>query len=118
MAGDADLPTQHHIVAQDGAPGDAHLRGEQRVSADEDTVRDLHEVIDLRTGADPRLPHRRTIDRRIRANLDVVFDDDIGDLRNLLVRAVGSMGEAEPVAADDGAVLNHAPRADYDAFAD
>ena len=43
----------------------------------------------LRAGADPRLADRRPIDRRVRADLDVVFDDDAADLRNLVVRAVG-----------------------------
>ena len=49
----------------------------------DDAVRDLHEVVDLRAGADARLADRRPIDRRVRADLDVVFDDDVA-------RAAGS----------------------------
>ena len=52
-------------------------------------MRDLHEVVDLRAGADPRLADRRPIDRRVGADLDVVFDDDVGVLRDLQMRAVG-----------------------------
>ena len=53
-----------------------------------DAVRDLDEVVDLRAGADARLADGGTIDRRVRADLDVVFDDDVAVLRDLLVRAV------------------------------
>ena len=59
-------------------------------------------------GVNPRLADRRPIDRRVGADLDVVFDDDGRDLRDLLVRAVVAAREAEPVAADDGAVLDDA----------
>ena len=80
-------------------------------------VRHLDEVVDLGAGADPRLAHRRTIDRRVRADLDVVFDRDAADLRNLVVRAVGAPREAEAVAADDRAVLDDHAVADADALA-
>ena len=42
----------------------------------------------------------------LRADLDVVFDDDAADLRNLVVGAVRPPREAEAVAADDRAVLD------------
>ena len=70
-----------------------------------DAVRDLHQVVDLRAGADAGLADRRAIDRRVGADLDVVFDHDVGVLRDLEVRAVRLPREAEPVAADDRAVL-------------
>src|SRR5262245_24527726 len=81
-------------------------------------MRDLDKVVDLGPGLDPRLPYRRSIDRRVGADLDVVFDHDGGHLRDLLVRAVLAMGKTEPVTADDRAVLNHAARANRDALAD
>ena len=90
VAGDADLPGQRHVVFDRRAAGDADLRREQHVAADRDAVRDLHEVVDLGAGADPRLANGRPIDRRVGADLDVVFDDDAADLRNLVVRAVGA----------------------------
>ena len=42
----------------------------------------------------------------LRADLDVVFDHHVGELRNLQMRAVRLPREAEAVAADDGAVLH------------
>ena len=83
-----------------------------------DAVRNLHEVVDLRPALDPGLANRRPIDRRVGANLDVVFDDHGGDLRDLLVRPVVAVRKAEAVAAHDRAVLDDAPRADDDALPD
>ena len=51
-------------------------------------------------------PTAGPIDRRVGADLDVVFDDDVGVLRNLQVRAVGLPREPEPVAAEHRAVLH------------
>ena len=86
-------------------PGDADLRRHQHVAADGDAVGNLHEVVDLRAGLDSRLADGWSIDGRVRAELHVVFDDDSGDLRDLLVRAVAASDEAVAVAADDDAVL-------------
>ena len=105
MAADADLAAEHHVVADLGAAGDADLRRHQHVAPDAHAVRDLHQVVDLGAGLDARLADRRTIDGGVRAELDVVLDDDGGDLRNLLVRAVAPADEAVAVAADDDAVL-------------
>ena len=102
----------------DRAAGDADLRGEQHVPADRHAVRDLHEVVDLGAGADARLADGGAIDRRVRADLDVVLD-------RRRRRSAGSCGacrralrEAEAVAADDGAVLDDDAVADLHALAD
>src|SRR5262249_42174362 len=84
---------------------------------DADAVRDLHEVVDLGARLDPRLADRRTIDRRVRADLHIVFDDDVGVLRDLQMRAVGLPGEPEAIAADDGAVENRHATADDNVIA-
>ena len=118
MAGDADLPRQNHVVFDDRAARDADLRGEQHAAADADAVRDVHQVVDLRAGANPRLADRRPVDRTVRADLHVVFDDDGGGLRDLQVRAVGLLREAEAVAAEDDAVVEDDAVADDDALAD
>ncbi len=106
VAGDADLPGQHDVVFD--ARCCRRCRPAPRSSTrspTRDAVRDLHQVVDLGAGADARLADRRTIDRRVRADLDVVFDHDGGVLRDLEVRAVGLRDEPEAVAADDRAVL-------------
>src|SRR6187401_306715 len=102
---DPDLPGQHHVVPDGAASGDTDLRGEQDAPPDFDAVPDLHEVVYLRTGADAGLTNGRPIDRRIRPDLDVVFDHDRGSLRNLQMGAVGLPGEPKTLAANDRAIL-------------
>jgi len=49
-------------------------------------VRDLDEVVDLGAALDERDVRRRPVDRRVRADLDVVLDADDPDLRDLAVQ--------------------------------
>jgi len=46
-------------------------------------VRDVHEVVELRPAADARRAESPAIDGAVRADLDVVLDDDGADLRDL-----------------------------------
>ena len=96
VARDAHLPRQHHVVVDRRAAGDADLRGEQRPAADRHAVRDLHEVVDLGARADARLADRGPIDRRVRADLHVVFDDDVGVLRDLGCVPSGRLTKPKP----------------------
>ena len=66
---------------------------------------------------DPRLPHCRPIDRRIRPDLHVVFDDDVALLRDLVMNALVVGDEAEPVTANHRSVLHDDARADDRAVA-
>jgi len=79
---------------------------------------DLDEVVDLCSGADARLSHRGTIDRRIGANLDIIFNDYRTNLRDLVVSAVWFCRKTKSVAANDGAVLHNHPIANLHALAD
>ena len=115
---DAALPRHPHVVADDRAAGDSRLCGQKNAPPDRDAMGDVNEIVDLRARFDARFTDRRAIDRGIGANLDVVFDDDLGVLRNLQMRAVGLSREPEPVAADDHAVVQDDAIADDDAFSD
>ena len=94
MVGHADLSREDHVVFDDAAPGDAHLRREQDTAANRHAVADLHEVVDLGAGTNAGLADRGTIDRGVGADLDIVLDDDrlAADLQ---VRAVRLPGEPE-----------------------
>ena len=81
-------------------------------------MRDLHEVVDFRARAHSRLSDRGAIDGCVGADLDIVFDHDVGVLGNLEMRSVGLFREAEAIAAEDGAVLHDDTVAQDDAFAD
>ncbi len=117
MPRDADLPGQDHVVLDDRAAGNTDLRRQNHTPADADAVGDVHEVVDFRAGANPRFADGRPIDRAVRADLNVVFDDDGGGLGNLEVRAVGLSGEPEAVAADHDAVVKDDAMADDDSLA-
>ena len=51
-------------------------------------VSDLNQIVDLRSGADDGVVDAAAIDRRVRADLDVVADDASPDVRNLRMRAI------------------------------
>src|SRR5262245_47059791 len=105
MTGHADLTGQDHIVFHHRAPCDSDLGGQQHATTDCDAVRDLNQVVDLGAGANASLSYCRSIDRRVRANFDVVFDEDIGKLRDLQVRPICLLDEPEAVAPDHNAVV-------------
>src|SRR5882724_9396827 len=104
MPRSSDLATELRTCPDLGAAGEADLGGEQRALADVAAVADLNEVVDLRALSDAGRADGRAVDRRVRADLDLVFENDRSGLRDrmnvtLLVRQV-----AEAVAAD------HRPR--------
>src|SRR4051812_2702741 len=117
MATYTHLPAEDHVVADRRAAGHADLRRHQHVATNRDAVRDLHQIVDFRSRADARLTDGGSIDRRIRAELHVVFDHDGRDLRNLLVRAVAPTDEAVAVAPDHDAVLQDDAITNRDALA-
>ena len=119
VAADADLAAEHHAVADHGAAGNADLRRQQRRCWPSTTPCAICTRLSIFVpGLDARLADRRPIDRRVGADLDVVFDHHRRRLRNLFVRAVGALREAVAVAADHRAVLDDHARADRAALAD
>src|ERR1700761_5787329 len=74
--------------------------------ADPAVVADLHEVIDLRSGADVGASGLRAVDARVRTDLDVVVEHDVPDLRNTFEPAVQER-PPEALAADDAAGVQH-----------
>src|SRR5207248_1259641 len=118
VADDARLAGNRHVVVERGAAGNARLSGEQRAVADGDAVGDVHQIVDLGAGTDPRLTDGGPVDRRVRADLDVVFDRDAAVLRDLEMRAVGLLRKTVTVAADDDAVVEDDAVAEDDAFPD
>src|SRR2546428_294749 len=93
VVGAAAWPRHHHVVFDDRAAGDARLRRQEHAPADRDAVGDVNQVVDFRARLDARLADRRAVDRGVGANLNVVFDDDGGVLRDFQMRAVGLTDE-------------------------
>src|SRR5690606_36124020 len=81
------------------------------MSADDDVVPDLHEIINFRALADHRILKGAPVDGCIGSDLDVVLNDDTADLRHLEV-AARAHREAEAVLADADTGVNENPVAD------
>src|SRR5690606_9283389 len=84
---------------------------------DADVVRDHHEIVELHAVLDHGVLDRAAVDRRVRADLDVVADHDRAELRHLDPPAMREiLGETEAVAADHRPRLKEATAADADAI--
>src|SRR5258708_5566307 len=88
MAGKANLPGNRDVITDDRAASDAGKPADDAVFADDAVVTDLNEIIDLRPLPNPRRSEAGTVDGGVHANLDIIPNLDIAELRNLLVYAV------------------------------
>src|SRR5262249_56337208 len=88
VVGDADLAGHHDVVAGRRGAGDADLAGENVVLADLAVVGHLDEVVDLGAAADARGLEGAAVHGGAGADLDVVADLDVAELRHLHVLAV------------------------------
>src|SRR5262245_59944724 len=102
MTGNPYLPGENGSILDADRASDTHLRQDETETPDAHVVRDVHEIIDFCSGADHRIVNAATIDRRIRANLDVGLDDASADVRDLLVCSV-AIHISEPVGTDSAA---------------
>ena len=72
---------------------------------------DLHEVVELGATANDGVTHGSTIDGGVGTDLVVAFEDDVADLRDLLILTV-DWGEAEAVGTDDASGMEYRVVAD------
>ncbi len=76
MFGDAYLAADDRAIRDSAAAGDAGLRRDHDVAADGDVVSHVDKIVELRAAADPCLFERSTVDRGVRADFDIVLDDE------------------------------------------
>ena len=118
VAGDADLAGEDDVVADDGGAGEAGLRADERVFADAGAVADLDEIVDFGAVADFGGADGGAIDGGVGLHVDAVADANGAGLGDFLPVACFIFGEAEAVAADDGAVFERDVVAEDAVFAD
>jgi hypothetical protein len=82
MVADADLSPHHDAVADDGTACDTDLAANNAMPSKTDIVRNVHEVIENSPRSDDGVTGRTAVYRAVRANLDIVFDNDTAKLRN------------------------------------
>ena len=108
VAGEADLAGEGDVVAELGAAGDAGLGDDEAMLAEGDVMGDLDQVIDLGATPDDGGAERAPVDGHIGADLHVVHDDDLADLRDLAMDpAVEDI--TETVGANHGTGVNAHP---------
>ena len=107
MVANADLSPDHDAVPDDSTAGDTHLAANDTMSSKPDIVCNVHEVIENSPRSDHGIARRTSVYRAVRANLDVVFDNDTAKLRNAQspIRR-GHEAETLSANADTGRDLN------------
>ena len=73
MSIQCSLPSDLDKILKDGQTRDAGLADDDATPAQHNVVSDLYEIIETRTHTNHRTSHRSSVNRRIGANLDIVF---------------------------------------------
>ena len=118
MSGDADLSGENHAFSDHRTSGQTGLRANQCVFFDRAGMSDLHEIVNFRAAFDSRFADRSTINRRIRADLDIIFQHNSPDLRNFQPSFFFRLCITETVRTDCRVIVNDAVFADLAIFAD
>ena len=107
----ADLPAKRDVVPHDRGAGDACLRHRKAVRAQLAVMADMDEIVDLRAMSDDGRPHRRTVNAHMGADLHVILQDHIADLRHLRMHTVRRR-KAETIRTKHGRRMDHAAFSD------
>src|SRR6266567_2006479 len=111
---EADLPANHAIIFNRHAAADAGLCCNHHPLANVAVMTYMNQVVDLRAFADSRATQSRAIDAGVRAQLNIVFNDNRADLRKLVIAHVAAH-VPKPIGADDYAGVKNDPVTNRDA---
>src|SRR5271157_5704129 len=108
MIAETDLSPDNNIIADSGAPRNAGLRGDHNVGSNAGVVADMHQVVKLCARADDSLVQRAAVNGAVGADLDVIANHQLANLRELLIAAVHLVAhESEAVGAQHRARMHH-----------
>ena len=108
VSGSAGLTGEIDVVTDDRAAGETDLSAEDAMLPNYAVVPDLDEVVDLRPLPYPGSAEGCPVYRRIGADLDVIADRDVADLRNLqLLSAFRQI--AKSIGSDHGSGMDRDP---------
>src|SRR5262245_10551551 len=108
------LSADHAIIFNCDAAADSGLCGDHHPLANIAVVSDMNHVVELCAFSNPGAAQRAAIDRRVRADLNVVFDGNCADLRKLVIAHVAAH-ISETIGADDDTSVDNHSIADCDA---
>lgn len=115
VANDADLACHFDVFADPCAAGNPRLRGDDGIFSNGHVVRDLDEIVDFDSVLNPSSTKPGPVDRRVRADFNVVINLNDPDLRDFLISAFDRF-KSETVGADDSSAVNDYARADFRSF--
>src|SRR5262245_19124650 len=115
MVAETNLTSNHAIIFNRDAAADASLRCDHDSLSDITVVPDVYHVVQLGAFSDSRPSECPAIDRCVRAQLNVIFDDHRPDLRKLVITHVIT-NIPESVRADDYARVQDDAIANRDAI--
>ena len=75
MSSQTGLSPDLDEILKDGGARNSGLSYDNATPAEDNVVSNLHKVIETRTGANHRISRRSSIDRRIGAHLDIIFQN-------------------------------------------
>jgi hypothetical protein len=107
----AYLSGQDYVVAHVGGAGQAHLGADQRVVSYGAAVADVDEIVQFSAAPDAGLAYAGSVDASVGLEFGIALYDNVAGLDNLVPAVavvfvvVFILGEAETVAAYDGAIL-------------
>src|SRR5262249_39873077 len=117
MAADTDLAGENHSIANTRTARHSNLGAEQRILANDTGMSNLNQIIEFRAALDSGLAGRSSINSSAGADLDVVFDNDTTDLRDLQPMLFFIFGKSKSIAADHRVIVNDHALADNRVFA-
>src|ERR1700736_130027 len=107
MIAETDLTPDYAVVFNSDAAADAGLCGNHDSFANVAVVAHMDHVVELCAATDPRAPQGCAIDTSIRAQLDLVFDEDGADLRKFVIAHVVAHITESIRAETNTGVQNH-----------
>src|SRR5208283_4747985 len=117
MAGCAYLPRQNAVVANVRGASQADLSAQHGVHAHPRSVAYEDQVVNFSAAADARFAHGGAVNAGVGLHFHVVLQNGGTGLGHLVPGAVGALGKAQAVAADDHAILQNHAIADAAVFA-
>src|SRR2546426_41886 len=85
MIGNAPLPADHNVIFHDRTARESALRSDDHIFPNLYVMPDMYQIVDLRASPDAGHIQGAAINSRVSSDLDVVFNFQSADLRELLI---------------------------------
>lgn len=112
MARDSCAGGDGNPISKDGTSGNPCISADKTTLSHLNIVSDLDEVVNFSAIPDDGATKRGPINGAICANLNIIFDHNISDLRNLS-GPTGSIDISKPVGPNDSSTVNNTPGANH-----